>query len=601
MENKYNNLRQYTINFFDLDFKGAVGTESIVDSIELLKKFNSKQLKSLPKDTPIDFIPKKWQKAMNENGSISMRTWEMALYYAVKNNIRTGDIYLDYSKKHRYFWNTVYSEQEWEKEKPMAFKTLGLPEKFEDMLTILKNEFSQGIELTRETLTEGSFACLDLNGELKLRKEDALDIPDSTKQLKKMIEDRIGCVRIEKVLADIDQAFKFSKFFIPPDGFEQKTSFDKESLYAVIVALGTNLGLVDMSNSTEGMPLEKLKHIAQWCIRPEVITDINNYLVKKHNEHPLSKIYGDFTSSSSDGDRFCIQKSSNLASFYPKAFGYYQKVISMYTHLSDQYSVFSTQIISCGVREASYVLDGLLRNQMITNPHFHYTDTGGFTHHLFALCYLLGFSFQPRLKDLADQALYKIDKDETYGEMDGIFKGHIDINCISEQWEQFIRIIISLKNHVAPAHLILQKLAARSSSDRVAKALLELGKLIKTIYILHYLPNPALRRKVHLQLNRGESRHYLAKHIFFANQGAFKTGDYEEIMNIASCLSLLSNAVLLWNSSRIYSIIHELEDSGITVCDEDLKRISPLMFKHLIVHGIYDFGVASTNSDYASN
>lgn len=88
-----------------------------------------------------------------------------------------------------------------------------------------------------------------------------------------------------------------------------------------------------------------------------------------------------------------------------------------------------------------------------------------------------------------------------------------------------------LKNHVAPAHLILQKLAARGSSDRVAKAIMELGKLIKTIYILHYLSDESLRRKVQLQLNRGETRHYLARHIFFANQGEFKTADYEEMMS----------------------------------------------------------------------
>ncbi|HSX78977.1 MAG TPA: Tn3 family transposase, partial [Candidatus Saccharimonadia bacterium] len=49
------------------------------------------------------------------------------------------------------------------------------------------------------------------------------------------------------------------------------------------------------------------------------------------------------------------------------------------------------------------------------------------------------------------------------------------------------------------------------------------------------------------QLNRGEFRHKLARRLFFANQGAFQTGDYE-IMNKASCLSLLCNAVLVWNT-----------------------------------------------------
>src|SRR6266481_6933506 len=49
-----------------------------------------------------------------------------------------------------------------------------------------------------------------------------------------------------------------------------------------------------------------------------------------------------------------------------------------------------------------------------------------------------------------------------------------------------------------------------------------------------------------LQLNRGEHRHSLTRWIFFADQGEFRTGDYQEIMNKASCLSLVSNAILVW-------------------------------------------------------
>jgi TnpA family transposase len=56
----------------------------------------------------------------------------------------------------------------------------------------------------------------------------------------------------------------------------------------------------------------------------------------------------------------------------------------------------------------------------------------------------------------------------------------------------------------------------------------------------------------------GESRHALARWLFFANREEFRSGDYEEIMNKASCLSLLSNAVLVWNTMVIMKIITEL-------------------------------------------
>jgi hypothetical protein len=102
-----------------------------------------------------------------------------------------------------------------------------------------------------------------------------------------------------------------------------------------------------------------------------------------------------------------------------------------------------------------------------------------------------------------------------------------------------------------------------------------LGRLGKSVHILRYINEEPLRRAIQLQLNRGEFRHALAKWLFFANHGAFRTGDYEEIMNKVSCLSLLSNAVLVWNTVRIDHIVTQLRANGNLVRDEDLARVSP--------------------------
>ena len=95
---------------------------------------------------------------------------------------------------------------------------------------------------------------------------------------------------------------------------------------------------------------------------------------------------------------------------------------------------------------------------------------------------------------------------------------------------------------------------------------------------------------MHLQLNRGESRHALARRIFFANQGAFRVGDYEEIMNKVSALALISNAVLVWNTVRFAEIVAALERAtGQPVRRQDLARISPLMNAHVIPSGTCHF------------
>ncbi|MFX8242903.1 Tn3 family transposase, partial [Acinetobacter baumannii] len=79
----------------------------------------------------------------------------------------------------------------------------------------------------------------------------------------------------------------------------------------------------------------------------------------------------------------------------------------------------------------------------------------------------------------------------------------------------------------------------------------------------------------------------LAKWLFFANQGGFRSGDYEEVMNKASCLSLLSNAVLIWNTIHIARTLDQVRAAGQEVKDEDLARVSPLAHAHVIPNGSY--------------
>jgi TnpA family transposase len=262
-------------------------------------------------------------------------------------------------------------------------------------------------------------------------------------------------------------------------------------------------------------------------------------------------------------------------------------VLQLYTHTSDQDSVYGTQAISCGPREAGYVLTGILGNDTDLSIRDHTSDTNGFTEHLFALCALLGINFMPRLKDMSDQVLSRIDRDTYYGDLQPLFRGRINIELILEQWDELVRLAASLKDRLTPAHVVMQRLVNANSSDRLAGALSQLGRLIKTLHILRYIQEEKLRDAIQMQLNRGEFRHILAKSLFFANWGTFRSGDYEEVMNKASCLSLLSNAVLVWNTVHIARIVDQLRAAGHVVEDEDLARVSPLIHAHVIPNGSY--------------
>ena len=193
----------------------------------------------------------------------------------------------------------------------------------------------------------------------------------------------------------------------------------------------------------------------------------------------------------------------------------------------------------------------------------------------------------PRIRDLKSQQLYQVQKGADYGVFSPLLTKTVNLEIIEEQWESMIRVAKSLKEKTAPAHVIVQRLTSSYPSDRLAKAFTNLGRNIKTEYILRYITDKNLRQKVGLQLNKGEYRHNLPRWIFFANQGEFTTGDYEEIMNKASCLSLVSNAILYWNTTRIGNIIDDLREQGESVEDEMLRHISLLPYKHILPHGTY--------------
>jgi len=309
-------------------------------------------------------------------------------------------------------------------------------------------------------------------------------------------------------------------------------------------------------------------------------------------EHPLklSQVHGSGSFSSSDSQRFAIAASSLISSYYPRYFGYYEQAIGVYTHTSDQGTVYNTNVISCAVRESLYVIDGFLNNNTILSIKEHTTDTGGYTEHIFALCFLLGIDYMPRIKDLKSQQLYRVDKNINYGRIDILLNKNIDVELITEQWDQMVRVTASLKNKLSPASEVIRRLSKGTPSDRLTKAFTQLGRLIKTQYILRYITKSDLRDKVQRQLNKGEHRHALSRWIFFANNGKFQVGDYEEIMNKASCLSLVSNAVLYWNTIKIAEIINQLCENREEISKKTLSHISLLLYRHVIPMGTYFVG-----------
>jgi TnpA family transposase len=598
---RYSHLKRHLPAFLSLPFRAEPGSEPLLGAMDLAQRLNVGEIKELPSDAPDFFIRAKWRKELvKSNGKLDRRIWETGLAFAIREALRAGDLYLPASRHHVSFSNLIYDDTRWTQEREQAYLDLGVTQNAAEALGGLRREYEGMATALQEGLPDNPFVSIE-EGKLKLKRQDALEVPQRLRNCKRAIEAHLPRIRIEQLLFEVDSWCHFTKQLRPLGGYQPRSKNSYTALLAALVAHGTNLGIATMGESAEGLSVDMLLHASRWFLREETLKAANSAIVEYHHQQPMTAVWGDGTTTASDGQRFGIEASSLLASFYPRYFGYYDRAISVYTHVSDQYSVIASQAISCSPREAIYVLDGLLENDSVVRPREHFTDTHGYTEQLFGLCYLLGFSFMPRIKDLKSQRVYRLDRSASYGSLDQVFKRTVNLSLVQEQWDQLVRVAASLQNRTAPAHVVLRRLSSSSPSDRLAKALTALGQAVKTVFILRYLNEPKLRQRIQLQLNRTESRHQLAKRLFFANQGSFRTGDYEEIMNKVSALSLLSNAVLVWNTAQMEKIIDSLRQGGQTVEPEDLARVSPLANAHVIPNGTYHFPKSEGGGDYASN
>jgi len=583
---RYGTLRQYLPAFFALPFKAAAGSETLLSAIEIQRTLDAGTRGALTTDDPHGFVQADWRSHLVTGGKLDRGIWEISLAFAARDALRAGGLFLPESRDHVSFWNLVYDDRSWRQAREQAYQRLDLPIDGQIFIAKITAEFDRAARAAERGMPRNRFASI-INGRLKLKKRDALAISRAVRELRATVSSSLPRVRIEDLLQDVDEWCRFTGAFQPLGGYQPRGADLHRSLLATVIAHGTNLGLAAMSQSVDTLTAESLQDTNRWFLRDATIKTANTILVNHHHGLKLSSIWGDGSRSSSDGQRFAVERRSLLGSVYPRYFGYYDRALQLYTHTSDQNSVYGTQAISCAPREAGYVLGGILDNDTELTIREHTSDTNGFTEHLFGLCALLGINFMPRLKDLPDQILSRIDRAADYGVLQPLLRGRINIDLILEQWDQLVRLAASLKDRLAPAHVVIQRLVNANASDRLAGALSQLGRLMKTLHILRYIQEEPLRDAIQLQLNRGEFRHILAKSLFFANWGSFRSGDYEEVMNKASCLSLLSNAVLVWNTVHIARIVDQLRAAGHEVKDEDLARVSPLAHAHVIPNGSY--------------
>lgn len=264
------------------------------------------------------------------------------------------------------------------------------------------------------------------------------------------------------------------------------------------------------------------------------------------------------------------------------------KGTTIYRFTSDQFSSFYAKVINTNARDAVHVIDGLLHHESDLTIEEHYTDTAGYTDQVFGLSHLLGFRFAPRLRDISDAKLYTISPPSDFPNIKGLLRGKINTNIIKENYDDVLRLAHSIREGRVSGSLIMGKLGSYARQNKIATALREIGRIEKTIFILDYITNETLRRRIHRGLNKGEAMNGLARALFFGKRGEFRERGLQDQLQRASALNILINAISVWNTVYLSEATKEFKNTN-NLKEELLPHISSLGWEHINFLGEYKF------------
>ena len=585
IDSYYPQTRRYTPTLLELfDFRATLGGKDVLDAVDILRRLNNTGGRKLPIDIPTSFIPRQWLPFINRPEGIDRRYYEICTLSELRNRLRSGDIWVVGSKRYQdlesYLLSpTTLAELNQKQEVPVAVAT-DYAAYITERTTLLHSRLDEiNLLLAAEKLDA---VTLKQNG-FSVKPHRSTPLPDAAKAFMQSTYAQLPRVKITDLLVEVDRWTHFTDQFTHLR--TGKVAEDKQTLLTVILADAINLGFTSMAAACQGTSFKKLSWMADWHMSDEAYSRALAEIVNYHHRMTLVQSWGDGTTASSDGQQFPLGgMSKRLGDVNPK-YGSHPGMI-FYTHISDQYSPFHTQLINTNTRDATFVLDGLLYHESDLNIEEHYTDTAGFTDHVFGLCHLLGFRFAPRLRDIGDLSLFPIGDPNQWPQLTSLFGEPLKLHLIQEQWSDILRLASSIRLGKVTASLILRKLAAYPRQNRLALALRELGRLERTLFILDWMQQSELRARVQAGLNKGESRNALARAVFFNRLGEVRDRSFENQSYRASGLNLVVAAIILWNTFRLERVITESRQHSI-VPDEFLGYLSPLGWQHINLTGDY--------------
>jgi TnpA family transposase len=577
----------------NVEFSRDSSDSSLIEAIDYYK---SRDGKLNGKDVPLMCLfPHEREKVYDEDKKFDISFYKAILFAKISYAIKSGSLNVVYSYKYRSLDDYMIPADEWNRNRSEILKKAEMAHLLdcESVLQMFKKKLDQSFREVNTHAIDGE------NEHLKFGKKNKFHIITPRKDTE-INEEGIAIsdylpgkryIPIGEVLKSVNDLTGFLDCFEHwQDRYTKKKKPDHQ-FFAGILGYGCNIGIHKMAKISNMVSEDELNYLVNWNFSLNNILNANDKILEYIDKLELPGIYKNYdnkTITSSDGQKQDISVDSLNANYSYKYFGQ-KKGVSIYSFIDERHLLFYSTVINAAERDVTFVLDGLMHNNVIQSD-MHTTDTHGYSEMMYGTTELLGFEYAPRIKNVRDQQLYAFKSKKEYTSKGyRILPDHkIQETKIYDNWDDILRFVATIKLKVSTASQLFKRLNSYSKQNPLMEALKEYGKIIKTISINKYIDDVERRQLIEGQLNKIESSHRLKKAISFAGELDQATKDEQDIAE--NCRRLIANAIICWNYVYLsQKLAEETDDILREKMIDVIRNGSVITWQHLNLHGEYDF------------
>jgi len=211
----------------------------------------------------------------------------------------------------------------------------------------------------------------------------------------------------------------YTRHFGPPSGHDPKLADATRKYLMAIFGYGCGLGAKQTAQHTRGIVTRHgMKRINDQHVTTDKLEAATRDIINEYARFQLPFLWGDGKHAVADGTHIKLL-DNNLLGQHHFRYGEYGAIA--YHHVSDTYIAIFSHFIACGVWEAVYILDGLLKNESAIQPDTLHADTQGQSASVFGLSHLLGIRLMPQMRNWNKVDLCRPSATASYEHINALF------------------------------------------------------------------------------------------------------------------------------------------------------------------------------------